>query len=225
VTTPLSPEVAAYIASSYPHNHDYRVVRGKLKPRWKLWRRLGRLQRLYPEPLRELLDLSSCKGFFVLDAAQRPTCERALGIDIHAPDLDASRAVAGHLGLRGARFEELTLSDLAERIGEFGGPFQTTLLVNTYPYLFFGSDRSDEHVPDHDELFRRMASVTSERLIFSNRIEFDVLPRHIQRRAAELGLEGGYDGRAIRAAAEKHFELKMQRPLGRIPLWLLRPRH
>lgn len=219
---PLAQEVAAYVASSYPHNHDYRVLRGQLKPRWKLWRRLGRLRRLYPEPLEELLDLSSCKGFFVLDAAQRPSCKRALGIDIHAPDLDASRAVAEHLGVSGARFEELTLSGLAESIDEFGGPFQTTLLVNTYPYLYFGSDRSDEHVPDHDELFRRMASVTSERLIFSNRIEFGVLPRHIQRRATELGLAGSYDGEAIRAAAERHFEVEEQRPLGRIPLWLLR---
>ncbi len=220
----LHPEVAAYIGDSYPHNLDYRVVRGKLRPSWKLWRRLRRIKRLYAQPFDELLDLSSSKGFFVLDAASQPACTRALGIDVHEPDLEASRAVAEHLKLGRASFERLTLSQCAAHIDQHGGPFRTVLLVNTYPYLFLGSDRSDDHIPDHHELFARLAAATKERLVFSNRIDFDRLPRHIQARARKLGLETNYDATSIRNAAESHFELEEQKPLGKIPLWVLRKR-
>ena len=221
---PLDARVAAYVSNSYPHNLDFRVVRGALKPCWKLRRRFGRLRKLYAEPHDELLDLSSSKGFFVLEAAQQAQCQRTLGIDVHAPDLHASQAVARHLGLDKATFEPLLASQLAERIDEFGGPFRTVLLLNTYQYLYFGSERSEDHTPDHSELFRRLARVTAERLIFSNRVEFERLPRHIQRRAREAGLERGYDEGAIRAAADEFFTIEPERPLGRIPLWVLRRR-
>lgn len=221
---PLDREVARYVASSYPHNLDYRVLGGKLWPRWRLWRRFRRLARGYAQPLTELLDLSSSKGYFVLEAASRPECQRALGIDVHAPDLAASRAVAQHLGLERASFQPLVLSQLATNLHTFGGPFETVLLVNTYPYLFFGSDRSEDHVPDHDELFRLLASVCSKRLVFSNRIELERCPRHIQKRAHELGLARDFRPELIRAACERYFVLEEQRPLGRIPLWYLSKR-
>lgn len=220
----LDPKVAAYVSDSYPHNLDYRVVRGKLKPRWKLSRRLGRLQALYPERLEGLLDLSSSKGFFVLDAAMRAECTRALGIDVHEPDISASRHVADHLGLERARFELTTLGALSDHIDDFGGPFPCTLLVNTYPYLFFGSDRAEAVAQDHGEIFRRLAMVTAERLIFSNRVDFAALPRHIQARAKQQGLEGQYNAQLIREAAAQHFEVEELRPLRKIPLWLLRAR-
>jgi hypothetical protein len=220
----LDPEVAKYVASSYPHNLDYRVVGGSLRPRWKLRRRMRKLARGYARPLTELLDLSSSKGYFVLEAASRPECQRALGIDVHAPDLAASRAVAAHLGLERASFQPLVLTQLAQNLRQFGGPFETVLLVNTYPYLYFGSDRSDDHVADHDELFRMLAEVTSKRLVFSNRIELGRCPRHIQARARELGLADGYRPELIRAACERYFELDEQKPLGKIPLWFLTKR-
>ena len=109
----LDADVARYVASSYPHNADYRVLAGRLVPRWKLWRRARRLTAGYTTPLRSLLDLSASKGWFVLEAAGRASCERALGIDVHAPDLDAARAVAAHLGRERARFELTTLRELA----------------------------------------------------------------------------------------------------------------
>ena len=219
----LDPEVAAYIGDSYPHNLDYRVLRGKLRPSWKLWKRLRRIRQLYAQPTGDLLDLSSSKGFFVLEAAARETCTRAHGIDVHAPDLEASRAVARHLGLD-ATFEQRTLSELADGIDELGGPFQTVLLVNTYPYLFLGSDRSDDHVPDHRALFERLAKVTAQRLVFSNRVDFDALPRHIQARARKLKLDDRYDADRIRAAAQEFFQLEERKPLGKIPLWVLHAR-
>lgn len=226
---PMDPAVAAYVADSYPNNADYVVAEGALRPRRKLRARLRRILPLYAEPRDELLDLSSSKGYFVLEAAARPGCERALGIDVHERDVEAARAVAAHLGLAKARFELLGLRELAARIDDFGGPFRTVLLLNTYPYLYFGSDRGPAVASDHDELFRLLARVTGERLLFSNRVDFDVLQRHMQARARAAGLEGGYDRRSIRAAAERHFEVEVQRPLRfrwfqRLPLWVLRPR-
>ncbi len=218
---PLPAEVRRHLAYSYPHNHDYRVLAGRLWPRWRLWRRLGRLRGPLEGRLDDLLDLSSSKGYFVLDAARRPGSRRALGVDVHRPDLEASRAVAAHLGLGRARFEELTLGELAARIDGFGGPFGAALLVNTYPYLYFGSPRSADHLPDHEGLFERLARVVSGRLVFSNRVELDALPDNVRRRAAELGLGADYDGRAVRAAAERFFHVTEERPLGRIPLWVL----
>ncbi len=224
MTAELDPEVAAHIGDSYPHNLDYSVRKGKLKPSFKLWRRFRRLRRLYPDTRGDLLDLSSCKGFFVLEAAQHPTCKRAMGIDIHEPDLRASRAVAKHLKLVNARFEELTLPKLATGIEYFDGAFESVLLINTYPYLFLGSERSESHVPDHRKLFEYLAMVTSERLIFSNRVEFSTLPRHIQKRAKDLKLDGEYNPASIRDAAQEFFHLREERSLGRIPLWVLSPR-
>jgi hypothetical protein len=220
----LDPEVAAHIGDSYPHNLDYSVRRGRLKPSFKLWRRFRRIRKLYPTTRGDLLDLSSCKGFFVMEAAQHPKCQRAMGIDIHEPDLRASRKVAEHLELKNARFEELTVPKLARGIEYFGGAFETVLLINTYPYLFLGSDRSEAHVPDHRKLFEYMSMVTADRLIFSNRVELDALPRHIQKRAKELKLDSAYNPESIRAAAEEYFEVKEERALGRIPLWVLRLR-
>lgn len=52
------------------------------------------------------------------------------------------------VGASRARFERLHLHELVERIDEFGGPFQTVLLVNAYQHLIFGSERSPVCYPD-----------------------------------------------------------------------------
>lgn len=223
-TPPSIAEHLAYVASSYPHNHDYRVVGDALRPRFKLWVRWRRIRRRYPERLTSLLDLSSSKGFFVLEAARVESCERVLGIDVHEPDLVAARAIAERVGRLGARFEHLRLHELAERIDDFGGPFQTVLLLNTYPYLHYGSRRDARAYLDHERVFECLARVTAERLIFSNRVAFERLPRHMQELARAQDAEAGYDERTIAAAAERHFEVERRGRLGRIPLWLLRKR-
>lgn len=218
----LDPKIAAHVSDSYPHNSDFRVIGDKLKPRWKLRRRLTPVRALYPDTLTDLLDLSSSKGYFVLEAATRAECRRTLGIDVHEPDIEASRGVADHLNLKKARFECQTLRGLSESIDEFGGPFRTVLLLNTYPYHFFGSDRAEATAPDHGELFRLLASVAADRLIFSNRTKFSALPRHIVARAEEQGLTERYDPDQIREGAAPYFEIEEQRPIKKIPLWLLR---
>jgi SAM-dependent methyltransferase len=224
----LAPHIRAFLADSYPHNHDYEVERGRrrgeLRPRRKLRRRFAKLARLYPEPLASLLDVGCAKGFFVLEAAARESCTRALGIDVHAPFVEASRAAALHLGRERARFEALRLHELAETLDARGGPFQTVLVVNVYHYLFFGSALDERGYADHEALFDHLHGVTAGCLLFSNRVSLAACPRNVQARARELGLDGAYTEDAIRAAAEARFTLEERGKLGRIPLWCLTPR-
>jgi hypothetical protein len=223
-STDLSPELLRYLASSYPHNHDFRLRGGCLRPRWKLWRRWRRIRSLYPERVESLLDLSCCKGFFVLEAAQRPGCRRALGVDVYERDLEACGALRAALGVERAEFRKARLHEVADDIDALGGPFQTVLLINTYPYLYFGSDREPAAYASHERIFGHLREVTAGRLIFSNRLQLERCPRHVQRRAAELGLADGFDEESILAAARRHFEVERRGRLGRIPLLLLTPR-
>lgn len=217
----LPPEVRERLWRGYPKNHGYRLGRdGRLVPRWRLARRFRRVARLLPRPLESLLDVGCSRGFFVLQAA-REGAARALGIDVDEGDLAAARAVAHALDLDAARFEGWWLDETRARIDALGGPFQTTLCLNVYPYLFLGSGRSERHLADHDALFELLRELTGERLLFSARLSLSDCPRNVRERAARLGLEAAYDEAAIRAAAERRFEVNEAGRLGRIPLWVL----
>jgi len=222
VLPPLSDEVRAHVGDSYPHNHDYRVRRGRLRPGFQLWVRWRRIRALWPARMPSFLDVGASKGFFVLEAAARPECERALGIDVHAPDVEASRSVAAHLGRDAARFELVPLHELAERIDEFGGPFDTVHLINVYPYLLYGGRRSDLAYGSHERLAELLARVTASRLVFSNVVRGDKLPRHMRERVRALADPAPYDERAITDALAAHFHVESHGRLGRRPLLLCR---
>ena len=217
----LDAHVRAYLADSYPRNQNYRVLGRRLVPSWRLWRRYRRIRALYPRPLESLVDLSASKGWFVLHAAGPLACPRALGIDVHAPDVAVCDAVRDHLGLSSARFALLRLHELAGRLDAFGGPFQLALVVNLYHYLYFGSARSCERYGSHEEIFGALRAITSGVVVFGGCVELDQLPRHIRAMAVEQGRERGYDARSIRAAAERFFAVEEHGRLGRRPLWKL----
>ncbi len=220
----LSADVAALIGDSYPRNHNYRIKAGRLAPSCRLAVRFKRTAALYPQPLTSLLDLSASKGYFVLEAAQRPDCERALGIDAVQDTLAAASAVRDHLGLDNARFACLRLDALARKIGEFGGPFQTVLLINTYQYLYFGSDQSPWHFTTHREIFSAMRQVCTGRVIFHNRLELADCQTAVRKQAALSGRGATFSPAAIRAAAEEFFTIEVRGRLGRRPFWLMTPR-
>jgi len=221
----LDPAVRAYVESAYPKNADYRVGERELRPRLRLRSRWRRIRSVWPRPLASFLDVGCSTGFFVLEAAARPDCERALGIDVHEPDLAAAEAVRAHLGRGRARFLRLTLSELAARVTELGGPFETTQLVNVYPYLVYGSNRSESCYGDHATVAALLARVTAGRLVFSNRLELADLPRHVRARVAALGAGAApYGERVIRAALEEHFVIESHGRLGRRPLWVAQRR-
>jgi hypothetical protein len=217
----LPSDVADYLVDSYPQNHNYIVRQGRLVPRHKLKVRFEQLSGVYPERLESLLDLSCSKGFFVLDAANRAGCERTLGIDIDQRELEVCRSVSGFLGHGASRFEQMQLHELADSIDEFGGPFQTVLLVNSYQYLYFGSSRSGECYRDHERIFELIRRVCSGRVLFSNRTRLQDLQRSCQAEALKVGHQSEYTEEKILDAASRFFHVTSCGKIGKWPFWLL----
>ena len=222
VAARLPPDVRTFVSDSYPRNHTYIPVADRLVPNRKLAVRVAGLSQYYPVPVTSLLDLSCSKGFFVFHAAARETCERALGIDLSDECLDVCRLLnTGFSRQVHVRFERLTLPELAAKIDDFGGPFQTVLLVNTYQYLFFGSTVAPAVGQDHRAIFRLLRAVCSGRLVFHNRLTLDDLQSDPQERATRAGTGQLYYPEAIRQAAEEFFRVTtLRRWLGH-PVWLL----
>jgi hypothetical protein len=217
----IAPDIARYLSRSYPHNHTYKISgHGRLRPRWELRRRSGPILSLYPDPLVSLLDLSCSKGYFVLEAGQRSTCERAMGIDVFGRDVDACREVQRHTRSRNTAFEQITLGETADRIDDFGGPFQTALLINSYQYLYFGSTRGGGYL-DHGAIFEHLHRVCSESVIFSNRTELADCQNRAEIAAVDPARAADYHNGAILAAAARYFTLLPAANLGRYPLWRL----
>ncbi len=221
---PLDPATRAYLADSYPRNHNYRIVAGRLIPSWRLFKRYRRIRALYPSPLASLVDLSSNKGYFCLHAARNLGCARVLGVDVSERDVEASRAARAHLGEAQVSLEHLSPSELAGGIDEHGGPFQTALLINVYHYLFFGSRSDPRHFDSHEAIFEALRAVCEDTLVFSNCTELKQLPRHLQAMAHEQGRAEEFCEEKIAAAAERHFVVERHGKLGRRPLWRLRTR-
>ncbi len=217
----LSAAVRSFLADSYPHNHGYGIVRGRIRPNFQLRSRWRKIRALLTKPMDSFLDLGCSKGFFVLQSALEYGCKNSLGIDIATEPIDACRAVQAHLGVENAHFEVASLHELAQGSGDYAAPFDTVLLMNTYQYLFFGSRISAHCYRSHEEIFAHLDAVTSRRLIFSNRLELELLPRNVQERAQASGRADQYRGAAIREAAAKFFKIEEMGKLGRIPLWQL----
>ena len=213
----LDDATRTHLADSYAHNHDYRVVGEELKPRWKLMRRWRRMKPLWPDAFGSFLDVGSSKGFFVLQAARRGA--DSLGIDIHEGDLRACDAVRDHLGLETARFEHKTLGELSAE----GRSFDLVHVVNTYHYLYFGSDRAPACETDHATLFEHISKVTSGTLLFSNCETMERCPAQVKEiatpEAASL-----YNPEAIRSAASEWFDIEDHGILGKRPIWVGRRR-
>ena len=183
----LPDDLQSFVSDSYPHNHTYTSHDDRLVPDRKLAVRVAGLARYYPAPLTSLLDLSCSKGFFVFHAAAIATCERALGIDLNEECLNACRQLRTRFNQADrVRFKRLTLPELAGSIGEFGGPFQTVLLINTYQYLFFGSPVAPAIGQDHREIFRLLRTVCSGRLVFHNRVSLEDLQSNPRERAVTI---------------------------------------
>lgn len=215
-------DLRSFFADSYPHNHTYTAAGGRLVPARKLVERLAQLTPHYPKPLESLLDLSCSKGFFVFHAAAQPTCERALGIDLNKDCVDACRLLNTCFDRQSrVDFASVTLPELAERIDEFGGPFQTGLLINTYQYLVLGSAVGPPVSHDHREIFRLLRKVCSGRLIFHNRLSLADLQSDPQDRARRANQPVEYEPAAIHAGAAEYFSVNEIDSRSRRPVWVL----
>jgi hypothetical protein len=218
----LPTEIRDNVGNSYPPNHNFNIVDDCLVPSRKLATRVAHFRRYYVPGGSSLLDLSCSKGFFLFDAACDPTCERVLGIDLMDNTLETCKQLRRHFDYaERVAIQKLTLAELAERIEDFGGPFETVLLINTYQYLFFGSPIAPAVCQDHGEIFRLIRRVCSGRVIFHNRISYSRVQKHIRAAAGEQNWEQLYSPEAIRSAASKFFCVTELPTWAGHPIWLL----
>jgi hypothetical protein len=213
----LSEEYRNYAENSYPSNHTFQLKNGLLVPKRELAKRHHAIKKLYPRTLTSLLDTSSSKGFFVFDAAKHPSCTRAQGIDIHDYDITFCETLKRHTHLERAHFARLTLGELANRIDEFGGPFQTVLIINCYQYLYFGSDKCSESHESHAEIFANLRKICSERIIFNNRVNLEDCQNSAQVQASPEKAEH-YSKIELYAAASAYFTITEHGKIGKYPL-------
>lgn len=218
----LPIEVQNSVRDAYPSNHNFTAAGDRLIPSRQLAHRVRHFRSHYADPLRSMLDLSCSRGFFLFDAAEEQTCERVLGLDLCDQTLDVCRELIKYYN-RPERVSvaKLTLSELAARIDEFGGPFDTVLLVNTYQYLFFGSSISPALSHDHCEIFRLIRKVCQGRVIFHNRITFERVQKHVRDAADGARWQSIYTPQAIRASASEFFRVTETPVWGGHPMWLL----
>jgi hypothetical protein len=210
-----------YLESSYPSNHNYVLNQGQLIALRKLEKRYRDIAAFYPEDMQSLLDISCSKGYFVFDAILSYGCKRSMGIDVLEHELDACATVQKYLNDDIARFEQIRLHELANRIEDFGGPFDAVLVINCYQHLYFGSSRFVESYMSHDRIFRNLREVCNGRVIFSNRIDVDHLQDYPANIAKGPNMKETYDEAMVFTAASKYFKVKRAGKLGRYPLWTL----
>lgn len=190
----------------YPRNHEYLVRDGEIIPRRMLRRRIAAIAPALPTRLGKFLDVGSCKGFFVLQAAAAPECPLAVGIDVHQPFIDISNQVRDHLGRGKARFHLASLDEVAEQPQRFGGPFNTVQVVSTYHYLFWGSELEEKAFGRHDSILNMLASLCGRFLVFANPLEIRDCPAIIQKKASLHGARD-FTHDAFLHAADRHFDV------------------
>ncbi|MFZ2148316.1 MAG: class I SAM-dependent methyltransferase [Sedimentisphaerales bacterium] len=216
----LEKELNSLLAG-YPRNHNYRIHKKKLIPSFKLYERLRLVVSFYPEKLESFLDIGSCRGYYAMEAAQRPNCRISAGADIYEPFISISKKVREYLDIKNVEFYFATLDELSSRPEAYGGPFQIVLLIGTYHYLFWGSKLSPIAYHNHREILARLSQICTDRLIFSARLEIDRLPNDIKQKAKMLGNEVGYNTADFLRSAEEFFEVHKAGYLGKYPLLVM----
>jgi len=205
----------------YPHNHNYRIYRKRFFPGFQLFERERLVMPQIMAGCRSFLDIGSCKGYYVLKTAAGQDCLTATGIDIYEPFITTSSRVRDHLKQDKARFFLADLEDVSRCAKDFGGPFQTVLLIGTYQYLFWGSGLSSKAYYSHREILKRLSSICTERVIISARLEVPWLSGGIREKARLMKSRITYTTEDFLKQAGEFFEVKIAGYLGKYPLFVL----
>lgn len=205
----------------YPKNHCYRVRNKKLYPNFKLFERFKEIERFIPKDNESFLDIGSCKGFYNFKAAERQNCRVSLGLDVNKPFINLSEEVNNYLKYNNTFFKCASISDLRNNLKNWGGPFQTVLLVGTYHYLFWGSGYCSEAYYSHDKILSILSEVCSEQIIFSGRLDVFNLPRDLKKMARENPYLK-YSEEDFLKSAEKYFDVKQVGKFSKYSLYLMK---
>jgi len=191
----------------------------QMELRWKI------VASLYPKKLASLLDIGCCRGWFIFKAAMLPECEAALGVDVVPEFIDAANEAKRVLKLDKAQFEYAVLSDLERNRHKYRLPYQTLLLINTYHYMYWGSEYCPTHWPDHDYLLRTLASMCTDRMLLMSPLEINECPSDIAARAREHpDWAQQYTSLKFFDIASRYFDVSLERYLGVRPLYLMKKR-
>jgi len=205
----------------HPSNHNYLIYNKKIFPRFQLFERLQLITSLFPEKLENLLDIGSCRGFYVFKAADHPTCNLSIGIDVYEPFITISQKVKAYLNAEKVQFHLATLDEVCNNRESYGGPFQVVLLLGTYHYLFWGSEKCSNAFYSHKEILSRLSEICSGRVIFSARLETNRLSRSIQDGAGIYKDKYAYTTQDFLKCAEEYFDIRKAGYLGRYPLLVM----
>lgn len=204
----------------YPGNHALIDRGASLIPGFQLFRRWRRLSALYPPGPSSLLDIGCSRGYFVLEAAARQGCARAVGLDLDPGFIATGQALKRALGLEAARFVRGRFFELpAELTGE---DFELLLVINCYHYLFWGELPTGVERRGHRWILDVLAGLGRE-VLFSNPLELGDCPRGIRAHGAEPGAEL-YTAAAFREAAAERFVIEEAGRFGKRALVRLRRR-
>lgn len=221
----LADKYHNYLQTAYPRNHTYHFWnnRGKIsvKPKRKLAKRYQKIYPLISKDLTSFADIGCSKGFFNFSINTFPNCERNIGIDIHQEDIDVCCWVKEKMKDTRIIFKKMQLHQLAEKIDELGGPFDTVLLLNTYQYLYFGSEGHKERYLDHDFIFKNLKTICGKQLIFNNRITLTDCQQQVKDIVVPVRYQKNYSAEKILTTAEKYFTVKKMGNIGRYPLFLM----
>lgn len=190
-----------------PSNHNYFIYNKKLFPRFQLFQRFQIITSFFPEKLENLLDIGSCRGFYVLKAADHPSCNVSIGIDVYEPFITISEKIKAYLNAEKVQFHLATLDEVCNNRERYGGPFQVVLLLGTYHYLFWGSSKCSHAFHSHREILSRLSKICSGRIIFSARLETNLLPRSIKKRAEMYKDKYAYTTHDFFECAKEYFDI------------------
>ena len=205
----------------YPQNHNFSIGKNKLIPGWKLFERLELIKKCYPDLVTSLLDISSCRGFYILDACSREELEYAVGIDVVESFVDESNAAKMILHEDKAHFEISTLEEIHNKIGVDFNPFQITLCTGSYHYFYWGSAHNPTAYMNHDKILGMLADITDQRLIFSGRLDVKNLVDHPKRIASTHPQRDLYTTEEFINCANKYFNVSLEGHLGKSQLFVM----
>lgn len=214
-------EYQRYIELGYPSNHTYKIKNHTLIPKYKLATRYKKIRKLFPNHLTSLAEIGCSKGFFIFAASTYPHCNRGLGIDVNPYHIEICHWVKKTIGNTRTSFTRMQLHELTSRIEEFGGPLQTVLILNTYQYLYFGSDAFPECYLDHDAIFSHLRQICTQRIIFNNRIALEDCQNVKSIAEASEHLKKNYSEEKALEAAAKYFTIRRHGKIGKYPLLTL----
>lgn len=205
-----------YLQNAYPRNHTYRLAKGKIYPTLKLAKRYRQIKPLIPSSITRMVDIGCAKGFFVFTLKNIFPHSYCLGVDVNEPDIVICKKVQAYLKETDVSFKKAELHELVAMLHLVGGPFDLTLVLNTYQYLYFGSQDHPECYLNHNLIFQYLRKICKGRIIFNNRLEFNDCQNYIKGFGSHLGQH--YSSKLILQAAEKYFKINEVGRVGKYPL-------